>query len=93
MIRTVYGDTLFPSMVRLPSPLLFLETLCFAATRPTYLPARVTIFGREVWIMEGKKNVRIFTTIQETSCYGSTKSSPPPKTVKVWVCYGGPASF
>ena len=77
--RTVYGDrtTLFPSMVRLPSPWLFLETVCFAATRPTCLPARVTIFGREVWVMEGKKNVRIFTMIQETSCYGSTKKFPP----------------
>lgn len=69
----------------------FWRPLCFAATRPTYLPARVTIFGREVWVWKERRMFEFSPRLRETSCYGRTKSSPPDSQSldALW----GPASF
>lgn len=64
--RTVYGDrtTLFPSMVRLPSPWLFLEAFMFCSNQ-AHISSGTSDNLRTGGVgVEGKKNVRIFTTTQ-----------------------------
>lgn len=88
VIRTVYGDMLFPSMVRLPSPWLFLEALMFCSNQAHISPGTSDNpwtgdvgYGRK----EECSNFHHDSGRQHaTEVLGASS----PQTVKVWVRYG-----